>query len=409
MWVQFTCSCELCSQISARSLVILGIWIRRKMVPDGKWDEAVEQMMLNFSETAHPIFLSTSALERGELRSKGGGKKTIHFNGSEENIELILRTVISANQLSVYGAVADLCRELPKHSRASGKLDVEEHLETMEIPTELSNPDHHADEEQQGNLLLEFERKFDQLSKDLKLSKLCLDAGLKSVEIGQFFITRDAEGPDEMKNWCREFSRPRNEKGTVARGWIDGGTKIGPVLDIKICRHQDRYGIEILVESLFQDGTASLVLIVNGVDTYVTETTETITLENTEHRAAGKLIAAVKLSSVSCPLRDRNWIEINPEEYDHDCFLVSKAMIRLLRHSQSVQREDDGAVRFDIILEGDQSVPRGSDGAIHYNDTIEECRKQKFDDASQKSISDWITFFAKRRRTKEKVSKLLEP
>ena len=40
-----------------------------------------------------------------------GGKPT-HFNGSEEkNIELILRTIFSANQLSVYGAVADLCRK----------------------------------------------------------------------------------------------------------------------------------------------------------------------------------------------------------------------------------------------------------------------------------------------------------
>ena len=30
-------------------------------------------------------------------------KKSIHFDGSDENIELLLRTVISANQLSVYG------------------------------------------------------------------------------------------------------------------------------------------------------------------------------------------------------------------------------------------------------------------------------------------------------------------
>ena len=208
---------------------------------DGKWDEMAEQMMLNFSEAAHPIFPATSALERGELKSKGGGKKTIHFNGSEENIELILRTIISANQLTIYEAAADLCRELPKHSRASGKPDVNDHLETMDIPTEHSNPDHRADGEQQGNLLLEHERKIEQLSNDQKISKVCLDAGLKSVEIaglksveiGQFFITLDAEeGPDEMKNLCRENTRPRNERGTVARGWIVGGRKIGPVLEI---------------------------------------------------------------------------------------------------------------------------------------------------------------------------------
>ena len=51
--------------------------------------------MLNLAESSHPIFRATSALERGELRSKAKGKKSIHFNGSEENIELILRTVVS--------------------------------------------------------------------------------------------------------------------------------------------------------------------------------------------------------------------------------------------------------------------------------------------------------------------------
>ena len=34
--------------------------------------------------------------------------ETIHFNSIDETIELILRTVISVNQLSVNGAVADL-------------------------------------------------------------------------------------------------------------------------------------------------------------------------------------------------------------------------------------------------------------------------------------------------------------
>ena len=33
----------------------------------------------------------------------------MHLNGSEETVEVILRTVISVNQLSIYGAVADLC------------------------------------------------------------------------------------------------------------------------------------------------------------------------------------------------------------------------------------------------------------------------------------------------------------
>ena len=81
-----------------------------------KWDQLAENMMTNFSESSHPIFRASSAFERGELISKGHGKKSIHFNGSEENIELLLRTIISANQLSVYGAVAGICK-CPKIQR----------------------------------------------------------------------------------------------------------------------------------------------------------------------------------------------------------------------------------------------------------------------------------------------------
>ena len=84
--------------------------------PNGSWDRMAEDIMRNFTDSCHPIFRASGAFERRELRSKGGRKKSIHFNGSDENVELLLRTVISANQLSVYGAVADLCKELSEDS-----------------------------------------------------------------------------------------------------------------------------------------------------------------------------------------------------------------------------------------------------------------------------------------------------
>ena len=67
--------------------------------PDGEWDKTAEGMMLHFAESGHTIFRATRALERGELRSKVKGKKSVHFNGSDDTIDLILRTVISVNQL----------------------------------------------------------------------------------------------------------------------------------------------------------------------------------------------------------------------------------------------------------------------------------------------------------------------
>ena len=89
--------------------------------PDGKWDKTAEDMMLNFAESGHPKFRATSASERGELKSKGKGIKSIHFNGSDDTIELILRTILSFNQLIVYGAVAGLCGELARDSRGTEK------------------------------------------------------------------------------------------------------------------------------------------------------------------------------------------------------------------------------------------------------------------------------------------------
>ena len=74
----------------------------------------------------------------------------------------------------------------------------------------------------------------------------------------QYFITLDTEGPSGMVHPCREYTLPRNDLRSRARGWIRKNTKIGPVLNVHVCHHEDRYIIEIHVRSLFQDRTASL-------------------------------------------------------------------------------------------------------------------------------------------------------
>ena len=71
----------------------------------------------------------------------------------------------------------------------------------------------------------------------------------------------------------------------------------------------------------------------NGVNKYVSETSETISLENDEHRVTVELVAkakpqpkpAVTLSSISIPVRERKWIDINPERFRQDCFAASKS------------------------------------------------------------------------------------
>ena len=64
-------------------------------------------------------------------------KKSTQFNDNGENIELILRTVISENQLSICGAIADLCKDsaedLYEDSESSGTFDTEERPNEMVI------------------------------------------------------------------------------------------------------------------------------------------------------------------------------------------------------------------------------------------------------------------------------------
>ena len=74
-------------------------------------------MMLEFAESGHPIFRATSPLSRGRLKSKGHGKLSIHYCADLETIETIFRIIISVNQLSLYGAVAEMCEEIRKPSR----------------------------------------------------------------------------------------------------------------------------------------------------------------------------------------------------------------------------------------------------------------------------------------------------
>ena len=92
--------------------------------------------------------------ENFEVKEKG--KTCFHNDGSEETIELILRTMNSVNQLSIYGAVADLCNELSDDSEVAEKLAANEASESMEIPTELPIADPHINAESQGNLLQDY-------------------------------------------------------------------------------------------------------------------------------------------------------------------------------------------------------------------------------------------------------------
>ena len=92
--------------------------------PQGIWDTIAERMLLEFAESGCPIFRAATPLSRGQLKSKGHGKLSIHFAATQETMETIFRIIVSANQLSLHGAVAEMCEEYESFHDRSGQLDV---------------------------------------------------------------------------------------------------------------------------------------------------------------------------------------------------------------------------------------------------------------------------------------------
>ena len=79
---------------------------------------------------------------------------------------------------------------------------------------------------------------------------------------------------------------------------LSENTKIGPVLDVAVSYHQGRYGVEIMINSLFSDGTRPWVKIVNGINKYETEMSEETHIDDI-NESTGK--AAPKTISKQLP------------------------------------------------------------------------------------------------------------
>ena len=93
--------------------------------PQREWDRVAELRMIKFGESGHPVFHATSPLSQGTLKSKGGGKLSIHFCADGETIETVFRTIISVNQLTIYGAVSEMCEECDSCHNRTGRPVVE--------------------------------------------------------------------------------------------------------------------------------------------------------------------------------------------------------------------------------------------------------------------------------------------
>ena len=173
---------------------------------------------------------ATTPLSRGTLKSKGHGKLSIHFAADQETIETIFRIIVFANQLSLYGAVANMCEEYESIHDRSGQPDVVmgQSIVLSEIKAEV--PLENDDPAYQNFLLQRYAERIKSLSQTDRVSNFCMDAGFISVvEVGQYFMTKDNGDLTQFHAVaCREYILPREDGSSQPKGWIQGTRKLDP-------------------------------------------------------------------------------------------------------------------------------------------------------------------------------------
>ena len=147
--------------------------------PQGEWDKVAELMMIQFGESGHPVFRATSPLSRGTLKSKGGGKLSMHFCADGDTIETVFRTIISVNQLSIYGAVSDLCEGYSTCQTSTGSTVFAEQSDQLFAPANLliMTPRPSIEIPAQEIYCRRTKERVERLPQQDRVIKICTDAG----------------------------------------------------------------------------------------------------------------------------------------------------------------------------------------------------------------------------------------
>ena len=211
--------------------------------------------------------------------------------------------------------------------------------------------------------------RIESLSPESKVSRFCMEAGfMRIVEVGQYFMTKDTGDFRQFRSVaCREYTLPRDDPASQPKGWIQGNMRIGPVLEVTTSFQNYKHGIEIRIWSMGQDNSQSWVRISYGTNKYVIDSNQNNTEiptdphEDQAPQTSIKVIAARSKAKAKTqqrepvdtptiiPMHKRKWIDIEPSAPTLAAYDVSKKVISLLRHNQTVQRQEDGAIQFGRI------------------------------------------------------------
>ena len=155
-------------------------------------------MRIAFAGSRHPVFTGTSPLSRGMLKTKGGGKTSIHCDAEPQTAEL------SCRQSAQY--FWSSCGLVPRFYLLSEKVMLQKHVgrlvanvsddEAPKVPSELVSrltKNSIWNSEVRGDLAQQRDANFKHIPEDVNLAQIGDDArSSRSVSVGQFFVTHSA-------------------------------------------------------------------------------------------------------------------------------------------------------------------------------------------------------------------------
>ena len=128
---------------------------------------------------------------------------------------------------------------------------------------------------------------------------------------------------------CRGHTLPREEEASQPKSWIQGNTKIGPVVEVATSYLHGKHGVEVRIMSLNRDNTHSWVRLSHGSNKFMmdsnnndTEVPEDLPEEQASQlnvkdfayrskaKAKSQRRELANSSPRIVPIERRNWIDI---------------------------------------------------------------------------------------------------
>ena len=318
----------------------------------------------------------------------------------------MFRTIHSANQLSVDGAVSSWCEEFGlkpnERDTTSERFTTKENEQILkevtpqEVNLLVQTP--RNDDPVSGKRLRERFQNFETLEKDFQFTRVCVDPSFfQRVSIGMHYKTASDvdDGFGDRTPACREDTHPRADPHFRIYAAIPGRTIIGPVLQVRIVQFLGTHGIEIYVPSATRPDRNSWVVICPGKNRFVDElrlkdpghnpaSTELLRetsiakesgpcstvleqsrIEETRATQSKTSMVPVYYSKEVISVGERKWNDVPAcESFKRDSLSaeISKLVMRFIHHYDQDERETDAAIHWNSIVPKLRKAFRSSAG-----------------------------------------------